>query len=151
MTLKMLIGSALRLLNCMTQTLPHLPGHFSPRNRKQNSTQYSVTLISLCSLHIYVGSLQRKGAGGEQGSPACCLQACVWKACITRWAVWERSCEQSQQTWNRRCSKPFTHLGIFSFNSYSPYEPAYVFFSVVSPPLWFLFYRWGKLKHRVAE
>ena len=93
MTLTTSIGSALRLtywarLCARVPVCCPTSWDRSPRNRNQNSTQYSVPLISLCSLRMYVGSLQREGAGWGEGSPACCLQAYIWKALTTWWAVW---------------------------------------------------------------
>lgn len=49
----------------------------SPRNRKQNSTQYSVTLISLCSLHIMWGPCRGRGQGESRAlPPVVCKPAC---------------------------------------------------------------------------
>ena len=135
MTLRMLIRSALRLPNCVSQTLFHLLGHVSPRNRKRNSAQSSVTLISLCSLHTYVGSLQ----GSEQGESRAPLPVVCKPACGKHASRREQSrggpVNSHSEPGTKRCPKPFTRLGIFSLNSYSPCEPACVFFSVVFPPL----------------
>ena len=102
---------------------PHL-------TQKPEAEFYSVlvTLSSLCSLHIDVGSLQRGGQGKSRALlPVVCKPACGKHA-----SRGEQSgggpLNSHSKPGTRRRPELFTRLGIFSFNSDSSSEPACVFF-----------------------
>lgn len=98
--------------------------------QKPEAEFYSVLvpLSSLRSLHIDVGSLQRRRQGKSRAHlPVVCKPACGKHA-----SRGEQSgggpLNSHSKPGTRRCPELFTRLGIFSFNSYSPSEPACVFF-----------------------